>query len=90
MRTVRLDLIGNDKVVLIVRKNNKPFKVIDKDVINRKVRGIWLFTGEEVKLDGGEATTSVGTEWSKSLIKELESNKEKIDNTIKIIKGLDH
>lgn len=88
MRTTRLDLITDGSIVLIVRKGSKPFRIISKNNRDRLVSGIWLLTGEQIYLDGGEATLPTDNNWMDSLIIELENQKLKIDETIKMIKSL--
>jgi hypothetical protein len=87
MNSTRLDLIKDGEVVIIVRKNSQPFKVIEKNV-SRKVRGFWLLTGEEIILDGGEATLPTDKDWILSLIEKLENDKIEIDKRIKAIKAI--
>lgn len=88
MKTIRLDLITNGSVVLIVRRGSKPFRIISKNNRDRLVKGIWLLTGEEISLSGGESTLPTDNNWMDSLIIELENQKLKIDETIKNIKSL--
>ena len=88
MVTTRLDLIKEDKVVLIVRKNNQPFKVKEKQSGERKVIGTWLLTGEVVSLSGGEATLPFDEKQKKSLISELLDKRDRIDNSILEIKKI--
>lgn len=88
-RTVRLDLVKDGEVVLIVRREKKPFKVVEKDNYNKKVKGIWLLTGEDVYLSGGEATLSIDDNWKDFILEKLESKKSRIDKTIKMIKSID-
>jgi len=87
MNSTRLDLIKYGSVVLIVRKGNKPFLILNKNEYN-KVEGIWLLTGDKVSLSGGEATTPTDDSWIESLISGLENDKLEIDKRIKFIKSL--
>ena len=66
MVTTRLDLIKEEQVVLIARKNNQPFKIGEKKTSEGKVIGTWLLTGEVVSLSGGEATLPFDEKQKKS------------------------
>lgn len=88
MTTTRLDLIKEDEVVLIVRRNNQPFKVKEKQTGERKVIGTWLLTGEVIPLSGGEATLPFDEKQKKSLISELLDKRDRIDNSILEIKKI--
>lgn len=88
MTTTRLDLIKDGEVVIIVRKNNQPFKIKEKIPGERKVIGTWLLTGEVISLSGGEATLPFDEKQKKSLISELLDKRDKIDNSILEIKKI--
>lgn len=88
MTTTRLDLIKDGEVVLIVRKDNQPFKIKEKLRLDSKVIGTWLLTGEVVSLSGGEATLPFDEKQKKSLISELLDKRDRIDNSILEIKKI--
>ena len=87
MNSTRLDLIKDGDVVIIVG-NNQPFKVFSKSSLSRKVKGIWLLTGDEIFLDAGEATLPTDQDWILSLVEKLENDKIEIDKRIKSIKSI--
>lgn len=86
--TTRLDLIKEGEVVLIVRRNNQPFKVKENKHSEIKVTGTWILTGEVVSLSGGEATLPFDEKQKKELISELLDKRDKIDNSILEIKKI--
>jgi len=85
----RIDLKKIDEVVLVQKGGRwEPFKLTSWDQQSRKVGGIWLLTGEEVKLNGGVPTYPINEDWIIKYIYELMNERDKISKRIEILKSL--
>ena len=89
MRTTRISLVNDD--ITLVNINNKwePFRILEFIPQDQKVRGIWLLTDIEEKIDGGIPTRKISNDWLSSRIKDMEDEYKIVENRIKTLKKID-